>query len=137
MFINYDQTNWYSLLLLAEFANNNFVIQATQLTLFYTNYGFHPTTIWTSNEETKNPASNAYAHWLKATYDRVMQALKTIQDNMEKYYDEHYQHQPSYEVGDEVLLNVINIRTVQPTKQLAPKLYGLFKILTKVYTHAY
>jgi transposase InsO family protein len=44
-FINYDQDNWYSLLPLAEFAYNNFVIQAIQLIPFYTNYGFHPKTI--------------------------------------------------------------------------------------------
>jgi transposase InsO family protein len=60
-FINYDQDDWYSLLPLAEFAYNNSVTQATQLTPFYTNYGFHLKMIWTSSKETKSPASKAYS----------------------------------------------------------------------------
>jgi hypothetical protein len=44
-FINYYQDDWYSLLPLAEFAYNNSVTQATQLTPFYTNYRYHPKTI--------------------------------------------------------------------------------------------
>jgi transposase InsO family protein len=41
-FIHDDQDNWYSLLPLAEFAYNNSVTQATQLTPLYTNYVYHP-----------------------------------------------------------------------------------------------
>jgi hypothetical protein len=136
-FINYDQDDWYSLLPLAEFAYNNSVTQATQLTPFYTNYGYHPKTIWTSSEESKNPASKAYAHWIKATHDRATQALEKTKDNMSQYYDQHHQPQPSYEVGDEVLLNAKNIRTVQPTRKLAPKLYGPFRILARIGKSAY
>jgi hypothetical protein len=43
--INYDQDDWYSLLPLPEFAYNNSVTQATQLTPFYNNYGYYPKTI--------------------------------------------------------------------------------------------
>jgi hypothetical protein len=89
-FINYDQDDWYSLLPLAEFAYNNSVTQATQLTPFYTNYGYHPKTIWTTSEESKNPASKAYVHWIKATHDRATQALEKTKDNMSKYYDQHH-----------------------------------------------
>jgi hypothetical protein len=56
---------------------------------------------------------------------------------MSKFYDQHHQPQPSYEVGDEVLLNVKNIRTVRPTRKLAPKLYGPFRILAKIGKSAY
>jgi hypothetical protein len=114
-FINYDQDDWYSLLPLAEFAYNNSVTQATQLIPSYTNYGYHLKAIWTSSEESQNPTSKAYAHWIKATHDRVMQALKKTKDNMSKYYDQHHQLQPGYQEGDEVLLNAKNIRTVRPT----------------------
>jgi hypothetical protein len=66
-----------------------------------------------------------------------MQALEKIKDNMYKYYDKHHQPQPTYEEGDEVILNVKNIRTVRPTKKLAPKLYGLFRILARIGKSAY
>jgi hypothetical protein len=136
-FINYDQDDWYSLLPLAEFAYNNSVTQATQLTPFYTNYGYHPKTIWTTSEESKNPASKAYAHWIKATHDRATQALQKTKDNMSKYYDQHHREAPEYQVGDEVLLNAKNIRTVRPTKKLAPKLYGPFRVLAKIGKSSY
>jgi hypothetical protein len=56
---------------------------------------------------------------------------------MSKYYDQHHQPQPDYEVGDEVLLNVKNIRTVRPTRKLVPKLYGPFRILARIGKSAY
>ena len=39
---------------------------------------------------------------------------------------------PSYEIGDLVMLNAKNIRTKRPTKKLAPKIYGPFRILEKI-----
>jgi hypothetical protein len=136
-FINYDQDDWYSLLPLAEFAYNNSVTQATQLTPFYTNYEYHPKIIWISSEEFKNPASKAYAFWIKATHDRAMQALEKTKDNMSKYYDQHHQPQPEYQVGDEVLLNARNIQTVRPTRKLAHKLCEPFRILARIGKSAY
>jgi hypothetical protein len=111
-FINCDQDDWYSLLPLAKFAYNNSVAQATQLTPFYTNYGFYPRTIETSSEESKKLGFKAYAHWIKATYDGATQALEKTKDNMSEYYDQYHQPQPKYEEGDEVLLNVKNKQTV-------------------------
>jgi hypothetical protein len=136
-FINYDQDDWYSLLPLAEFAYNNSVTQATQLTPFYTNYGYHPKTIWTTSEESKNPASKAYVHCIKATHDRATQALEKTKSNMSKYHDQHHQVAPEYQVGDEVLFNAKNIRTVRPTKKLAPKLYEPFRVLAKIGKSSY
>jgi ABC-type bacteriocin/lantibiotic exporter with double-glycine peptidase domain len=72
---------------LAEFVNNYSINQATQLTPFYTNYGFHLKTILTSSEELKNLPLKAYANWIKATHYRAMQALKKTKDNMSKYYN--------------------------------------------------
>jgi hypothetical protein len=37
-FINYEMDNWVRLLPMAEFAYNNFVTQATSMSLFFTNY---------------------------------------------------------------------------------------------------
>jgi hypothetical protein len=50
-----------------------------------------------------------YAHWIKATLDRAMQALEKAKDNMSKYSDQHYQPLPDYKEGDEVLVNEKNI----------------------------
>ena len=39
--------------------------------------------------------------------------------------------QPDIDIGDLVMLNAKNIRTKCPTKELSPRLYGLFKVLEK------
>jgi len=38
--VNYNQNDWYHLLLLAEFAYNNSVINTHRLTPFFANYGY-------------------------------------------------------------------------------------------------
>ena len=42
MYCDYQQTDWASLLPMAEFSYNNSKYSATTLTPFYANYGFHP-----------------------------------------------------------------------------------------------
>jgi hypothetical protein len=86
---------------LAEFAYNNSVTQVTKLTPFYTNYEYYLKTIWTSSEESKNPASKAYANWIKGTHNRAMQALERTKENMSKYYNQYHQPQLKYEEEDE------------------------------------
>jgi len=136
-FVNYDQDDWYSLLPLAEFAYNNSITQATKMTPFYANYGFNPRTIWPSDKEGKNPASKAYGHWMKATHQRASIALQDTRASMSKYYDQKRQEHPNYQLGDMVMLNARNIRTKRPTRKLAPKLYGPFKIIEKMGTRSY
>ena len=56
---------------------------------------------------------------------------------MGKYYDQGKQDPPNMSIGDLVMLNAKNIRTKRPTKKLAPKFYGPFKILEKIGTRSY
>jgi hypothetical protein len=62
---------------------------------------------------------------------------KKTEDNMSKYYHQHYQPQPDYKEGDEVLLNAQNIQTVRLIQKVSPKFYGLFRILAKIGKSAY
>ena len=136
-FINYDQNDWNALLPLAEFAYNNSITQATKMTPFYTNYGFNPKTLWPSNAEGKNLASKAYVHWMKSVHERASKTLEDTRASMSKYYDQKRQEHPNYQIGDKVMLNAKNIRTKRPTKKLAPKLYGPFKIIEKIGSRSY
>ena len=102
------------------------------MTPFYANYGYNPHTIWPSDGEGKNPASKAYAHWMKEVHIRASRTLEDTRTEMSKYYDKGKMEHPSYEIGDLVMLNAKNIRTKRPTKKLDPKLYGPFRILEKI-----
>ena len=61
-YCNYEQDDWYDLLPLAEYAYDNSATRATQMSLFFTNHGFHPRTNWPVEKESKNPASRNYTH---------------------------------------------------------------------------
>jgi hypothetical protein len=41
-YCNYHQDNWKQLLPIAEVCYNNTKLEITKVTLFYTNYGYHP-----------------------------------------------------------------------------------------------
>ena len=62
IFVNYDQDDWYHLLPLAEYAYNNSVTTAHDMTPFFANYGYHPQTEWLKEREAQNPGANLYAH---------------------------------------------------------------------------
>jgi len=48
---------------------------------------------------------------------------------MGRYQDWKAKQQPEFKVGELVMLNAKNIHAKRPSKKLAPKLYGPFKIL--------
>ena len=64
-FVNYDQNDWYQLLLLEEHAYNNSATNTHKMTPFFANYGFHPPTKWMKEREAYNPGATMYAHWIQ------------------------------------------------------------------------
>jgi transposase InsO family protein len=128
-FCNYDQDDWTDLLPMAEYAYNNSITQGTGLSPFYTNYGFHPRTNWPTAEEAKNPASDAYVHYIKSVHELCGKGLEKARERMAKYYDQHRQEAPAYKVGDLVMLSGQNISTRRPSKKFANKLHGPFEVV--------
>ena len=136
-FINYDQDDWVQLLPLAEYAYNNSVTALTKMSPFYANYGYNSRTNWAKEVEVKNPASTLYAHWMESVHTKARENLEKARKAMWNYYDQKRMEAPSFKEGDLVMLDGRNIRTKRPSKKLAPKKYGPFKILKKIGTRAY
>ena len=61
-FVNYDQSDWYQLLSLAEHAYNNSATSTHGMSPFYTNYGFYLQTQWVEEREARNPGVGLYAY---------------------------------------------------------------------------
>jgi len=136
-FVNYDQNDWYQLLLLGEHAYNNSATNAHKMTPFFANYGFHPQTEWMKEREAQNPRAALYVHWMQDIHQQAKQTLEKTRESMKKYYVRKATEQPSIGVGDLVMLNAKNIRTKRPLKKLSPKLYGPFKGVEKKGSRAY
>ena len=130
-FVNYDQNDWYQLLLLAEHTYNNSVTNVHGMSPLYANYGFHPPTEWIKEREAQNPGAQLYAQWMQTTHLKAHEPLDRTRESMNKYYERKAKQEPDIAVGDIVILNAKKIRTKRPTKKLSPKLYGPFKVMEK------
>src|SRR5690606_21533840 len=85
-FANYEQSNWSSLLHVAEFAYNNSESSATKMTPFYANFGFHPRSSWPTDKGSRNPYSQQLVHWMSAVTEKCREHLGLARDKMGKYY---------------------------------------------------
>jgi len=136
-FDNYDQNDWYQLLPLAEHAYNNSATNAHKMTPFFANYGFNPPMEWMKEREAHNPGATMNAHWMLDFHHQAKETLENTRESMKKYYIRKGTRQPSIEVGDLVMLNVQNIHTKRPLKNLSPILSGPFKVLERKASRAY
>ena len=113
IFCTYHQDDWVKLLLFAEFSYNNSVSTSTKMTPFYAIYGQHPRSVWPSIQE-KCVAGNK----LEMLREELRENLSIAQEHMRKFHDKKKEPQPDFQVGDKVLLNVKNIKTLQLSKKL-------------------
>jgi len=129
IFVNYNQDDWYHLLPIAEYAYNNSITAAHDMTPFFANNRYHPQTEYLKEQEAQNSGANLYAHWMQMVHPQARQSLERTREAIRLYYDRKAKQQPDFKVCDLVMLNAKNIRTKCPSKKLAPKLYCRFKLL--------
>ena len=113
---------------MCEFAYNNSVTSAHQLSPFYANYGFHPRTNWPVEAEAKNPSGRNYIHWMTGVHEWCKATLLETAERMKKYYDLKAKDIPRLKVGDLVMLNGKHLKTRRPCKKLDHKMQGPFKV---------
>jgi hypothetical protein len=135
-FCNVEQDDWVDWLAIAEFQYNDKTHSATQQTPFFLNYGRHP---WKGEAQrpSPQPAVEEFIKDLNRTRTEAQAALQEAQYQAKEQYDRNKQRSRNYKIGDQVLLEGTNITTKQPTKKLAPKRYGPFKIIEIVGQGAY
>ena len=63
--VNYDQDDWYQLLLLAKLAYNNSTTNLYGRSPFFANYGYHPQTELMREPQAQNPGAEMYSHWMR------------------------------------------------------------------------
>ena len=79
IYVNYQQTNWVSLLPMAQMAYNNKLSESTGQTPFYANHGRHPNLFTRTLPSQKTEAAIATADELKKTHESLSTALKKAQ----------------------------------------------------------
>lgn len=137
-YIDYQQTNWSTLLPIAEFAYNNTVHSSTKVTPFFANLGYHPkftVTVPRASQNNTPPADRIKA--FQDLYAKMKENIKMALERHAKHFDTKVLPQPDFQIGEKVWLDARNLRTNRPARKLDFKRVGPFPILEKVGTRSY
>ena len=144
-FMNYHQDDWVDWLPLAEFAANNAVSETTGVSPFFANYGFNPrlgvepSAPCPPNLTTVQKAQFYKANTVADRFDRIITQLKALAQQSQQRYEEnaniYREDAPIYSVGDEVFIDIRNMKTSRPMKKGDDKWAGPYRI-TEVYPRA-
>jgi hypothetical protein len=74
---------------------------------------------------------------MKKIHEDTTSALRMANDQAKRQYDKHTGPSIEYNPGDQVYLEVTNIKMNRPSKKLDDKRFGPFKVLKKVKESSY
>ena len=78
MFVSHRQNDWPEWITCAEFAYNNKVHMATQVSPFYTNYGYNPRMGIEPRRVTKSEPAKVFAERMKIIHEEAKSALSKV-----------------------------------------------------------
>src|SRR6266576_2275356 len=138
-FCSWDQKDWVELLPYAEFCYNNTVYFSHKITLFYANFGYNPGDNYPAEViESNVPAAEKYILKLDKLRKDTRDTLVLAKGRIAKYYNKNIASQePKFRVGNKVMLNRKNIKTIRPIKKLDHKIHGPFKVKRLIGPYAY
>ena len=137
LYCNYQQTNWSSLLPLAEFAYNNAPSETTGTSPFFANKGYHPHVSVYPERDIASIRALDFAIDLHDLQKELKSQLESAQKRYSASADRNRIDPPVFKIGDKVYLRSDHIRTTRPTRKLAEKYLGPFPIIRQPGTHSY
>ena len=137
LFVNHRQDDWAEWLALAEFSHNNRIQASTRQTPFILTTGRHPRMGIEPLRESKNEAVDDFVKRMQSARKEAEAALHRAADDMARYYDQNRGEAVIYKPGDLVWLDGKDLQTDRPSKKLAEKRYGPFKVTKVVSPNAY
>ena len=130
MYCEYEQTNWASLLPLAEFSYNNSKHSATTLTPSYANYEFHPKmSLLPQSPDPKTPAADSYVQQLREAQDTLQRELLKARKTMELSTNRRRRPAPDLVPGRKMWLLRRHLSTTRPSSKLDVRRLGPFAII--------
>lgn len=135
--VSFHQDDWVDWLPVIEFALNNRYKKGLKTTPFYANYGFYPQIGSLPRINTPIVSVENFVRHLQQVQKDTEVSLKQAAEDMKRFYDRHKGATPQFEVGQKVLLDNADLAINRPSRKLAERRSGPFKILQKIGTHAY
>jgi len=138
LFVNEQQDDWYDLLPIAEFQHNNHVHSATQQPPFLRDTGQIPCMGF---EPRQDPSSletvNEFTKRMESATEEAKSAIRKVQEDMTRYYNQRRSPAPIFKPGDQVYLDASDIRMTRPSLKLSHRRLGPFEIERQVGLLAY
>jgi len=131
-FVNYQGTNWFNFLHLAEFSYNNSINESTKNTPFL-NYRFHPHHSTAVPSDIDVPRAKVFSDDFNKIMDELKQNLKEFLCIQKRYADQHRQKPSKFKVNDKVYVNY-DLFNRGGNKKLKPRKLGPF-IIKKIYSN--
>ena len=135
-YCNYQQSDWASLLPLAEFAYNNAPSATTKESPFFTNKSYHPRLQIQTDLEHLSETSKLYLAKLESVHEELKRNIVAAQDQYQGPADSRQSLAPKIQVGDSVFILAKFIRTTRPSKKLSKKFVGPFEVIGKPSSHS-
>jgi transposase InsO family protein len=145
-FCNYAQTDWKSLLPMAQLAINGRDAASTGVSPFFLDHGYNvePLEIEGLDREAaaasaaRSPKQRAEAiiAKMKEAVDMAQSELAAAQQRQEEYSNRSRSASPRYAVESKVWLDLRNVRTDRPSRKLDAQ-HAKFTVLEAIGSHAY
>lgn len=145
-FCNHAQSNWASLLPMAQLAICGRDAASTGVSPFFLDHGYNVEAFQLEEDAeidlsapdmgTMHERGERIAAKLKGALDIATTELAVAQQRQEDYTNRRRDAAPEYQVGQKVWLDLRNIRTERPSKKLGSR-QAKFTVLEKVGSHAY
>ena len=128
-YINYKQTNWVCLLLVAQFAWCSALGKILKTTPFYTNYSIEPQ-LYRKAKEISSIAeyTRIDIKQIKDLYNNLVIDIKFFVQQIAFYTNRKCLEGPWLKKGDKVYFLQQNIKTTRPNNKLDYKKLGLFVV---------
>src|SRR5258708_28710855 len=110
-YMNYQQDNWVTLLLMAKFAYNNATNTTTGVSPFFTNKGYHLELTSDLQAETSLAEAQAFMANLECIQAELKENITQDQERDWKSADTHRVDGPERNIGHEAYLNATLCRT--------------------------
>src|SRR5258708_673919 len=135
-YTNYQQDNWATLLLMAEFAYNNATNATTGVSPFFANKGYHPEITLDLQAETSSAEAQTFMADLEHIQAELKENITQAQERYQKNVDKHRAEAPELNIGDQAYVKAKFFRTRRPSKKLSEKNLGPYDVIGKLGTHS-
>ena len=147
-YVNFAQDDWVRLLPSAEFAMNNQDSHTTGVSPFLAVYGQHPRSGSELSEPLTGPPVPASVQFQRSDAEEIVTNARKIENfmiNNIKLHSAEYEYAANksrtaarnFKVGDNVWLNLKNVKLLRPCRKLDFKNGGPYKIIQCVGAYAY